>query len=102
VFGLSADIADFAKMNKVYASSSATINPRDYCRGQVSPAAMLVEIDCVAYKPVRKTKGVNDAIRPMLVEREAFENAVRKMLRTPPTSKAEISRKKFAEAATGR
>jgi len=42
---------------------------------------------------MREKHDVADSLKTMLVEREAFENAVRKLLQTPPTSKAEISRK---------
>jgi hypothetical protein len=42
---------------------------------------------------MRKSRDVDDAVKAIQVDRAAFEEAVRKMLHTPPTSKAEISRK---------
>jgi hypothetical protein len=42
---------------------------------------------------MRKTKGVDDSVKTTLVVRAAFEDAVRKLLKSPPISKAEISRK---------
>ncbi|MGH9594830.1 MAG: hypothetical protein ACRD5L_17195 [Bryobacteraceae bacterium] len=42
---------------------------------------------------MRKSSDVDDAVKATQVDRKAFEDAVRKMLQTPPTSKAEISRK---------
>jgi len=49
------DIADFAKMNKVYAEFFGDHKPaRTTVEAKFHQAAMLVEIDCVAYKPRAK------------------------------------------------
>ncbi len=42
---------------------------------------------------MREKRGVDDAVKATVVDRKAFEDAVRKLLHTPPTSKEEISRK---------
>ncbi len=42
---------------------------------------------------MRETRGVDDAVKTTVVDRKAFEDALRKLLLTPPTSKEEISRK---------
>jgi hypothetical protein len=42
---------------------------------------------------LRKNDRVDDAVKATQVDRAAFEDAVRKLLQTPPTSKAEVSRK---------
>jgi hypothetical protein len=42
---------------------------------------------------MRKDREVDDKVKATQVDRAAFEDAVRKLLQTPPTSKAEISRK---------
>jgi hypothetical protein len=38
-------------------------------------------------------KPVAENVRPLTVEREQFEEAIRKLLATPPTSKKAITRK---------
>lgn len=46
------DIGDFAKMNQVYGEFFGEIKPaRTTIESKFHQAAMLVEIDCVAYKP---------------------------------------------------
>jgi len=46
------DIADFPRMNKVYAAFFGDTRPaRTTIEAKFHQAAMLVEIDCVAYKP---------------------------------------------------
>jgi 2-iminobutanoate/2-iminopropanoate deaminase len=46
------DIADFPRMNKVYAEFFGETPPaRTTIEAKFHQAAMLVEIDCVAYKP---------------------------------------------------
>lgn len=42
---------------------------------------------------MQKTRGISDAVKTTVVDRTVFEDAVRKLLQTPPTSKEEISRK---------
>jgi 2-iminobutanoate/2-iminopropanoate deaminase len=49
------DIADFHKMNPVYAEFFGEHKPaRTTVEAKFHQAAMLVEIDCVAYKPLRQ------------------------------------------------
>ena len=46
------DIADFSRMNKVYSAFFGDARPaRTTIEAKFHQAAMLVEIDCVAYKP---------------------------------------------------
>jgi hypothetical protein len=42
---------------------------------------------------VEKNGDADDAPKTLHVDREIFENALRKMLQSPPTSKAKISQK---------
>lgn len=41
---------------------------------------------------MKDKRGVDDAVKTTVVDRKAFEDALRKLLQTPPTSKEEISR----------
>jgi hypothetical protein len=40
-----------------------------------------------------KKRGVDDAINTTVVDRKAFEEALRKLLQAPPTSKEKISQR---------